>query len=117
MNNDKHNIYPKHEEAKTRDKKGYKTYYIVVKKEFVPVQGKPVELTGFEDFQFFAYKNGKYWQICEATTGLLISISAQTLATTIANTEARLRNFKVTKESMAHSIEFSNKAPTENNIT
>lgn len=98
--------------------RGYKTYYIVIKKliekKFVPVQGKPVKLTGFEDFQFFAFKNGKEWNICETTTGLLVSIGAQTLKEVVANTEARLALYKVTKASMADAIRISNKAPTEN---
>ena len=92
--------------------RNYKTYYIVVKKEFVPVQGKPVKLKGFEDFQFFAHKSGKYWQICEATTGLLVSsTSAKTLAETIASTLARLDLYKVTKTSMADIIGLNKKAP------
>lgn len=97
--------------------RGYKTYYIVkklIEKKFVPVQGKPVKLTGFEDFQFFAFKNGKEWNICETTTGLLVSIGAQTLKEVVANTEARLALYKVTKASMADAIRISNKAPTEN---
>ena len=98
--------------------KGYKTYHIVrqnkfMPNKFMPVQGRPVKLTGFEEFQFFAFKNGKEWNICESTTGLLISIGAQTLKDVIANTEARLAAHKVTKESMSHAIRNSNKAPTE----
>ena len=98
--------------------KGYKTYHIVMQRKFlpnkfVPVQGRPVKLTGFEEFQFFAFKNGKEWNICESTTGLLVSIGAQTLKEVVANTEARLDLYKVTKESMSHAIRNSNKAPTE----
>lgn len=94
--------------------RGYKTYYIVIKKQFVPVQGKPVKLTGFEDFQFFAFKKRMAWNICETTTGLLVSIGAQTLKEVVANTEARLALYKVTKASMADAIRIRNKAPTEN---
>jgi hypothetical protein len=102
--------------------RGYKTYHIAIQKpfiqnQFVPVLGKPVKLKGFEDFQFFAYKNGKYWRICESTTGLLVFLGSKTLAETIANTEAKLDLYKVTKTSMADVIRLSKKAPTENNIT
>ena len=95
--------------------KGYKTYHIVrqnkfMPKKFVPVQGRPVKLTGFEEFQFFAFKNGKEWNIGETTTGLLVSIGAQTLKEVIANTEARLDLYKVTKASMADAIRLSDKA-------
>ena len=104
---------------KEQIKKGYKTYSIVVQKpfiqnQFMPVQGKPVKLKGFEDFQFFAYKNGKEWLICESTTGLLVFLGSKTLAETIANTEAKLDLYKVTKTSMADAIRLSKKAPTEN---
>ena len=98
--------------------KGYKTYHIVrqnkfMPKKFVPVQGRPVKLTGFEEFQFFAFKNGKEWNIGETTTGLLVSIGAQTLKEVIANTEARLDLYKVTKASMADAIRLSDKAPNK----
>ena len=98
--------------------KGYKTYHIVrqnkfMPNKFVPVQGKPVKLTGFEEFQFFAFKNGKEWNIGETTTGLLVSIGAQTLKEVIANTEARLDLYKVTKASMADAIRLSDKAPNK----
>ena len=119
MNNDEHNINDKHKERETQvNKKGYKTYYVVMQRKFlqnkfVPVQGRPVKLTGFEEFQFFAFKNGKEWNIGETTTGLLVSIGAQTLKEVVVNTEARLALYKVTKESMSHAIRNSNKAPTE----
>ena len=82
-----------------------------MQKQFVPVQGRPVKLTGFEEFQFFAFKNGKEWNIGETTTGLLVSIGAQTLKA--ANTEARLALYKVTKASMADAIRISNKSPNK----
>ena len=98
--------------------KGYKTYHIVrqnkfMPNKFMPVQGRPVKLTGFEEFQFFAFKNGKEWNIGETTTGLLVSIGAQTLKDVIANTEARLDLYKVTKASMADAIRLSDKAPNK----
>lgn len=42
---------------------------------FVEVEGKPVKLKGFEDFEFFSYKLKKVYQIIEAQTGRKIESS------------------------------------------
>ena len=94
-------------------------YYIrsfkVGKDEFIKVDGKPITISGYEEFEFFVHHpttvfgmvNTKIWRVSEAKTGTLVgSNQGNTIKAAIEDTKRILDAMKDPKANLERAISY-----------